>query len=553
VKPALRIVALGGLGEVGMNCLAVECEGRVVVIDCGVTFPDHEPGIDVIHPDFDFLCKRAGDVEAVILTHGHEDHIGALPYLLPDVNVPIYGPPYALALVQERLREADLEDEPALIPIKPRAPFALGPFHVTPFRVTHSIPDSIGLVLRTPAGTLVHSGDFKIDRDPLDGEMFDEDLLAEVGREGVRVLLSDSTNSEVDGCAGGERPVVHALQARIAGMRGRVVIGMFASNVLRVGAVLDIARACGRRVLFLGRALHTHARVADSLQILPHASDVLVDENTARTLPRDQLLVLATGSQGEERAALRRLASGTHPALKLEAGDDVVLSSRVIPGRERAVFAITDDFERQGVRVWTRRDDGGLHVSGHACRDEQQRMIELTRPRAFVPVHGSFVHLKRHADLARSLGVPEPVVVENGTLVEIDADGTRVAGEVQKGRVHIQHGGEITYDILRDRRRLAEGGVVTLVLNLGAGGILLQPPDIAARGVIEEEELIELGVMRDARDAVTRALRDVQQHAGSGADDAAIELAVTRAARRVMRDAIGWKPSVQCIIQRTDA
>jgi ribonuclease J len=540
-------VALGGLGEVGMNCLVIEAGGRALIIDCGVTFPDYEPGIDVIHPEFEYLLERAEAIEAVVITHGHEDHIGALPYLLREVDVPIYGPPYALALVKERLREADLDREPMLIETSPRTKLELGPFEVTPFRVTHSIPDSTGLVIRASGETLVHSGDFKIDDDPMDGERFDEDLLAECGRNGVRLLMSDSTNSEVDGCAGNERPVTHALDARMAQAEGRLVIGLFASNVHRLGAVLQSARAHGRRVLFLGRALHTHARVAESLSMLPQNRGVLVAEHEAQALPRNQLLVVATGSQGEHRAALRRLANETHPVLKLDAGDEVVLSSRIIPGRERQVHAIIDAFERNGVRVWTRRDDAALHVSGHACRAEQQRMIELTRPRAFLPVHGAFVHLQRHAALARELGVAETLTVENGTVVELDAAGMRVAEQVVTGRVHIQHGGEVPHDVMRDRMRMAEGGVVLVWLAVDVHGRLLRPPQVTARGVTDALELEELGVIEEARAAITRAIGGLDR----GADRETIEHTATRAARRVFRDALGFRPLVHCAVQTT--
>ena len=306
VTQALKIIALGGLGEVGMNCLILESAGRLLVLDCGVTFPDHEPGIDIIHPDFEYLLERADQIEGVVLTHGHEDHIGALPYLLRELDrsLPIHGPPYALGLVQERLREVEIGFAPQLYETRPRESFALGPFGLTPFRVTHSIPDSTGLVIRVSSATIVHTGDFKIEENPLDGENFDAELLQQVGDEGVRLLLSDSTNSEVEGCAGGERPVVAALETRIAKAEGRVVVCLFASNVPRLGAVLETARRMGRKVLLLGRSLQTHSRLAQSLGRLGENADLLVSEQAAQNLPRRELLVVATGSQGEASAAL---------------------------------------------------------------------------------------------------------------------------------------------------------------------------------------------------------------------------------------------------------
>jgi ribonuclease J len=548
VSGGFRVVALGGLGEVGMNCLVVEARGRLMLIDCGVTFPDREPGIDLIHPDFESIVARADQLEGVVLTHGHEDHIGALPYLLRRLgrrDLPIHGPPYALGLVEERLREAELPGV-RLIETGPRRAIELGPFGVTPYRVTHSTPDCTGLVVRVPGATLIHSGDFKIDDDPVDGQRFDEELLSDVGREGVRLLLSDSTNSETDGCAGSEGPVAAAIEALVTQVKGRVVLGMFASNVHRLSAVLDVARRLGRRVLFLGRALHTHARVADSLAVMTYDHALLVSESEASQLPRDRLLIVATGSQGEARAALRRLAHGAHPALKLEPGDEVIMSSRTIPGRERPIHTTVDAFERQGVRVWTRRDDAALHVSGHACRDEQRRMIELTRPRGFTPVHGAFVHMQRHAALARELGVPEILVIENGSLLEVDESGMRVIDRVATGRVHVQHGKEVAREALRDRLRIAEGGIVVVVAELGSDSQPIRRPRVVVRGVVGESELSERGLREKAEDAALVALQALVP----GADDETCEITAARAARRIFRQALGWRPVVHAVIQR---
>jgi ribonuclease J len=551
VSGAFRVVALGGLGEVGMNCLVVEAAGRLMLVDCGVTFPDREPGVDLIHPDFESIVARAEQLEGVVLTHGHEDHIGALPYLLRRLgrrDLPIHGPPYALGLVEERLREAELPGV-RLIETEPRRAIGLGPFGVTPYRVTHSIPDCTGLVVRVPGAILIHSGDFKIDEDPVDGQRFDEELLADVGREGVRLLLSDSTNSETDGCAGGERPVAAAIEALMLQVKGRVVLGMFASNVHRLSAVLDVARRLGRRVLFLGRALHTHARVADSLAVMTYDHALLVSPSEAAQLPRDRLLIVATGSQGEARAALRRLAHGAHPAIKLDPGDEVIMSSRTIPGRERPIHTTVDAFERRGVRVWTRRDDAALHVSGHACRDEQRRMIELTRPRGFTPVHGAFVHMQRHAALARELGVPEILVIENGNLLAVDDSGMRVVDQVPTGRVHVQHGNEVAREALRDRLRIAESGIVVVMAELGPDSQPRRRPRVVVRGVVGESELAKQGLRERAEDAALLALQGL----APGADDETCEITAARAARRIFRQALGWRPVVHAVIQRPES
>jgi len=531
-----------------MNCLVLEAEGRLVLIDCGVTFPDRQLGIDVIHPDFGYVLERAEALEAVVITHGHEDHIGALPYLLREIerDVPIYGPPYALALVREKLREADLGRPVRLIETQPRQPLALGPFEITPYRVTHSIPDSTGLLIRVAGMTLVHSGDFKIEDAPLDGQLFDFELLSEAGDRGVRLLLSDSTNSESPGSAGGEVTVSAALEARMARAEGRVIVCMFGSNVHRLGAVLSHAGAHGRKVLLLGRSLQTHARVAESLGKLPKLGPLLVNDQQAQRLPRNELLVCATGSQGEQAAALRRLAQATHPALTLEPGDEVVLSSRVIPGKEREVAAMVDALERRGVKVWTRREDPALHVSGHACQAEQQKLIELTRPRAFIPVHGTFTHRKKHLALAQALGVRDTLSVDNGQVVEIDADVMRIADEVVTGRVHIQHGDEIAEDVLHERAQMSEGGIVVVVLYLGQGSDVARMPEVIARGVTDELELEDLKLPQQAARAALRALRLLEP----GASIESVQLAAQRAVRRVFRDALGWRPLVHTAVQR---
>jgi ribonuclease J len=542
----LALWALGGLGEVGMNCLVMEAERRLLIIDCGLTFPDREPGIEIIHPDFEPLLERASDLLGIVLTHGHEDHVGAIPYLLRDIDreLPVYGPPYALSVLRERLAEVEVPHPPRLIETRPRERFELGPFSITPFRVTHSMPDCTGLVLETPAGTVVHTGDFKLEQNPLDGQSSDEELLQATGDAGVRLLLSDSTNAEVPGCAGNERDVEAALRDRIAQASARVVVCLFGSNINRVGAVLRAAAAGKRRVLLLGRSLRTHARIARELGMLPDHPLTLVTEDEAQAIPRNELLVLATGSQGEPAAALRRIAAGTHHRLRLEPGDEVVLSSRIIPGRERQVQSMVDALERGGVRVYTRQDDASLHVSGHAGRDEQARMLELTRPRAFIPVHGSYVHLTRHAALAKKMGVAETLIVENGARVEIDDEGTRVAGEVRIGRVFLQGGESIEGAVLQERTRLSEGGVVVVTLQLDARNQLAARPHVGTRGVVDDETLDELGLVRAAQVEIARSLKDL----GKTPSREAVELAATRAARRIFRDGLGFRPVVHAVV-----
>lgn len=528
-----------------MNCLALELDDTIIVIDCGVTFPDDEPGVDIIHPDFAYLLASRARVRAVVLTHGHEDHIGALPYLLQDVRVPVYGPDYALALVRERLAEFTWDAEPELIPLRLRAPLQLGAFSVEAYRVTHSIPDSTGLVFRSRVGTIVHSGDFKIDLSPPDGKHFDLSFLATLGDSGVRLLMSDSTNVDVEGSSGPESDVGAALARQLAEAKQRVVVSMFGSNVYRLAAVLRAAQAEGKFVLLLGRSLQTHARIADRLGLLPSPLPTFIAADAAQATPRERLVVIASGSQAEPQAALARLAAGTHHLLSLQADDTVVLSSRVIPGRERAIHSMIDDLERRGVRVIQRFDDPKLHVSGHACRDEQRRLIELLRPQTFVPVHGTFHHLKRHAALARHAGIRDTFVIENGAVLDLDAQSAQLSEPVQSGRVHIQAGTELPEVVLRDRMLMAEVGIVVISLLADDRGNLLSPPRLLTRGVVWEDK--ERDLLGDIRARIEDALQPIDPPR----DDETLRDVACRAARRFLREEVGFKPLTHCVVSRS--
>ncbi len=426
----MRIIVLGGLGEVGMNCLALEQGGEALVIDCGVTFDDRGLGIDVVHPDFGALEDYR--VAGIFVTHGHEDHIGAIPYFLRRFDVPVFGPAYALRLVRERAQEHEVLSHADLRCVKPRESERVGSFEVEPIRVTHSIADATALAIRTDAGLVVHTGDFKFDDAPPDGETFDVARFEELGGEGVDLLFSDSTNIDAVGPTGSEEGVGSALDAIVAGAEQAVVVAMFASNVHRLRMLGEIARRYGRKIVPLGRSVSTHARVAQATArstgeqagrpYLEWPSDLVWPAERARELPRKRaILAVATGSQGERAAALSRLARGDHSALDLTAGDVVVLSSRVIPGNEPEVVRVMNDLLRRGVELRSWWSNRAVHVSGHAHRQEQRRMIELVQPRAFVPVHGTLHHLLRHAELARELGVPSVTVLENGDVATLDA------------------------------------------------------------------------------------------------------------------------------------
>jgi ribonuclease J len=505
VTERVQLVALGGLGEVGMNCMSIEHGDSRLLVDCGITFPDLPYGTDVIRPDFQHLRDVPKKHTTLWLTHGHEDHIGAIPYLLREHAVRIYGPPYALALVRERLSELQPARAPELIPIVPRQRYRIGPFEAEPVRVTHSIADATSLALRTPAGLIVHTGDFKIDPTPTDHEQFDRERFRQLGEEGVRLLLSDSTNIDSEGEAGSERGVSGVLAELVERSRGRVVVTLFASNTHRLRAVIDAAQRSGRKLCWLGRSVQTHSRVATETGYLQSAEDLVISPAQAAMLPRHRVLFAATGSQAEPASALARIARRVHPQISLDPGDTVILSSRIIPGNDRPVVDVIDSLLRQGVQVIERRTERGIHVSGHAHRGEQRTMLELVQPQSFVPVHGTLHHLHRHAELARSLGVRDTAILQNGDLLEIEPDHMRVIDRVRTGRVHVARGNDIDDGILSDRARLAEQGALAISFTIDGVGRLLAAPDVSARGVAFAGNLGE--VIGQARIAAKRAFR----------------------------------------------
>src|SRR5580692_9734003 len=453
--PRVRLCPLGGLGEVGMNCQALEQDGWVLLIDCGVTFDSRGLGVDLIHPDFSALEPFRGRILGVFVTHGHEDHIGALPYFLRRFDVPVWAPPYALGLLRERADEHEVLRYARLVAVRPRQIASVGPFTVESIRVTHSIVDATALAIETAAGTVIHTGDFKFDDTPTDGEAFDEERLRELGDRGVALLCSDSTNIDTEHPTGSEESVAGTLLRLVREAKARVVVGLFASNVHRLRILGDIARITGRCLVPLGRSVRTHARVATDTGYLSWPVDHLVAPEAAGELPRERVLGVATGTQAETNAALSRLSRGEH-ALLLEPGDRIIFSSRIIPGHEPEVFALTSELLRKGFEVITRLDEPSAHVSGHAARPEQKRMIDLVRPRAFLPLHGTLHHLSRHKALAVSLGVPSTCVLEDGEVGELEGGGllTKVS-RWPSGRVHVAFGRPIAPEVLRERRMLA--------------------------------------------------------------------------------------------------
>jgi ribonuclease J len=531
-----------------MNCMALAQKSECMLIDCGVTFDDRGLGIDVVHPDFSPIEKLGAHLTGIAITHGHEDHIGALPYLLKQYDIPVYGPPYALGLIRERLAEHEVLEHARLHETRPGQPFSLGSFVIEPIRVTHSIADATAFAIKTDVGTIIHTGDFKFDPQPPDKEEFDIERFRALGDAGVTLLMSDSTNVDAEGETGSETDVGHVLERIINEAPGAVVVAMFASNVHRLRILGDIARQAKRKIVLLGRGVGTHARVAKKTGYLPWPDDIVLPEELARERPRKELLVIATGSQGEERAALSKLARGEHPSFQVVPGDKVVLSARTIPGNEPEVYMIMGQLLRRGVEVVTRATERGVHVSGHAHRPDQKRMLELVRPKCFVPVHGTIHHLTRHAALAKELGVPSVAVVENGRIVEVTEDRVLLGETFGAGRVHVWGGREITAGVLRERSILAQDGGAFCFILLDSDDAQGKAPilhvTVSTRGVMDDDRVGEHTAAVEA--AVRNALGDAPEHA---TDEYIAEYA-RLAVRRTFKQLRGVKPITTVRVHR---
>jgi ribonuclease J len=498
VEPAVRLIPLGGLGEIGLNMMLVEVDDDIIAVDCGLMFPDDElPGIDYVIPDFSYALAKREHFRAVLLTHGHEDHVGALPYLLREARVPVYGTALTLALVSEKLREHGLLDTADLRVMRPRDRITVGPFVIEPIRVTHSIADGIGLAIHTPAGTVVHTGDFKLDPDPLDGQVADYEKFTELGDRGVLVLCSDSTNVDRPGHTRSESEVGVSLAGHFDGAAGRIILATFASHIHRLQKVLTLAAERGRRVALLGRSMERNVAVAAQLGYLTIPDGVLLSLEDLVALPRSRQVILSTGSQGETHSALALMAAGEHKYVQVARGDLVVISARVIPGNERTVGRVINALYRRGAEVLY---DGNafVHVSGHASQEDLKRMLALTRPRYFVPVHGEYRHLLGHARLAASVGLPPERIflIEDGAGLEATPTAARVVEGFQAGRVLVDGKGigDVGAVVLRDRQILNEDGVIAVSLAVDTKGALIAGPEIATRGVIyvkENEALLE--------------------------------------------------------------
>jgi ribonuclease J len=546
----VRLIPLGGLGEVGLNALVVEEGGRRVLVDCGVMFPnDRVPGVDVAIPDFSYL-RQAGGLDAVLLTHGHEDHVGALPSLLREFPVPVYGTKFTLALVHERLREFSL-DVP-LHEVTPRTPFECGPFLAEPLRVAHSIPDGVGFALETGEGVVIHTGDFKIDLTPVDGERLDLARFAEFGKAGVAALLSDSTNAERDGFSVSEGRVAETFHRKVSEARGRVIVALFASNVHRIQSLLHIAAATNRRVVLAGRSLEKNVRIARETGRIVIPPLVLADQETGARLTPREVLYIVSGAQGEPGSALARLAEGELRPLEVEPGDTVFFSARSIPGNEIAVSILANKLARRGATVVDRALDP-IHASGHAQADEQKILLDAVHPRHFVPIHGEYRMLMAHARTALSMGLAasEVFVVEDGDVLELASGAMRHGSPVTAGKIWLdgRGGQQVAEEFLKDRTLMSELGVVVVAAVIDSRtGEIISGPKLSARGLPRFQEGSDLhgAAMAGVRESLLEVRGEGRVTAG------AIEEALVRGVRRAFRRETGKRPAVLPLVLSLD-
>jgi ribonuclease J len=506
----LKMIPLGGLGEFGMNCMALRWQDDIIVIDAGLMFPEEELlGVDIVVPDISYLTENRDKVRAILLTHGHEDHIGGLPWILSELNVPVYGTEFTLAYVEGKLEEHRLLDDADLNEMLPGRRFTLGPFSIMPIRVTHSLVDCVALAIHTPVGVILHTGDFKVDLSPPDNKPFDLHAFAELGKQGVLALLQDSTNVDRSGYTPSERAVRPRLDEIFGQAKRKLFFSCFSSSIHRIRLAMELAHQHGRKVAIIGRSLDNSTEIAQDLGYLDLPQGLIINPGHIKDHPANKLCIMISGTQGEPMSALSRAAVNNHKFAHIDAGDTVLMSSRVIPGNEKSIYRVIDHLERRDAQVIY--DDGAsglIHVSGHGSQEELRLMINLVRPKFFIPVHGDYRHLKRHVELAGSMGVVEKtILLEDGDVLELDKNTATKTGKVTVGRVCIDSGGasnDVVGDlIIRDRKHLSEDGIVLPIIAINKRtGLLENAPEIVMRGMAVAEE----GLIPEARQIVQRTL-----------------------------------------------
>lgn len=527
-KHRLRVIPLGGLDGIGKNMTVIEFGPDMIIVDAGLMFPDDDhPGIDLILPDYSYVVKRKDKLRGIVITHGHEDHTGALPYLLKDLGhpVPVLGTKLTLGLIKNKLEEHKIK-KPKLREIKARGHVTLGAFGLDFFAVNHSIPDAVGIMIRTPVGNVVHTGDFKLDQTPIDDRLTDYGALAKFGAQGVMLLLSDSTGAESKGYTRSEAEVGAALRDVIAGAKQRVIVASFASHIHRLQQVCDAAVASGRKVVVTGRSMVNNTKIARELGYLNIDAENIVDAFDTHGLPPEKVVVLCTGSQGEPLSALARMANADHRTVSIEKGDTVILSASPVPGNEKAVSRVINRLSKLGAHV-VHKHNADVHVSGHASAEELKLMLNLTQPEYFMPVHGETRHLFAHAKLAEAVGVPEEYVfvMDNGDCLEIDDEGARLGERVESGVVYVDGVtvGDVGQVILRDRQHMSQDGLVSVVIAIDRrSGKVAGDPEIVTRGIVLEDDAT---LMADLRARIDKTL------AKTGKEGATDQAVVRRAVR----------------------
>jgi ribonuclease J len=541
----LRIIPLGGLGEIGLNMMVYEYGDIIFIVDAGLMFPDdYMLGIDYVIPDMSYIKKRAANVEAVVLTHAHEDHIGALPYLLKEVNVPIYGTPFTLGLVRHKLEEHDLIASARLYEISPGDTLKIGPCELEFIRVCHSVVDGVGIAIRTPVGRVVHTGDFKIDHTSVDSMMTDVGRFARCGEEGVLALLSDSTNVEKEGYTISTKKIGETLSRIMTRCTGRIIIALFASNITRIQQIVNIAEQQGRKVVFNGRSIDLSVTIAKDLNYLKIPVGMEIDTEKIDAYPDNEIVMVMTGSQGEPMSALARMAAGSHKQIKIKHDDTVILSSKFIPGNEKAIANIINNLYKRGADVIYEKISA-IHVSGHAFQEELKLMINLVKPRYFIPIHGEFRHLILHGRIAENVGIPKErvLVVQNGAVIEFDKQGAYVTDSVCTGKVLVDGKGigDVGRSVLKERHTLSKDGLV--VVNMAFDeetGVVIYGPEIVSRGFVFDAETGHL--LRDAECVILEIVEEISPEVPNRIDK--IRMKTRTALRQYFFYTIGRRPVI---------
>jgi ribonuclease J len=541
----LKIIPLGGLGEIGLNMMVFEYGDSAFIVDAGLMFPEgYMLGIDYVIPDMSYIKKIITKISGVVLTHAHEDHIGALPYLLKDMNLPIYGTPFTLGVVRKKLEEHGLLLPVSLNEISPRSILELGAFELEFIRVCHSAVDGVGIAIKTPRGLVIHTGDFKISHTSVDGMITDVNKFAQYGEKGVLALLSDSTNVEREGYTISDQEVGDTLGRISTGRKGRIIIGLFASSITRIQQVIDIAKAINRKVIFNGRSIETSVNIAKELGYINIPEEMEIDIEQLIEFPDEEIIIITTGSQGEPMAALARMAAGTHKQIKIKKEDTVILSSKFIPGNERAITKIINDLYRRGADVIYEKISQ-IHVSGHAFQEELKLMINLTRPKYFIPIHGEYRHLVLHSRLAQQVGIAKEniLLAENGQIIAFDENGGRVQDKIITGRVLIDGKGvgDVGRSVLKERRDLSEDGLV--IVNMAFDeetGIIIFGPEIVSRGFVFETETGHL--LEDAKCVILEIVEEIGPEISDRGDK--IRSKISKALRKYFFFAIKRRPVI---------